>query len=280
MKEYHVIMGNGNLGTALATMFNAKSIPFGIHHRSSIEDITWSANNLASDEGYDVFVWNTEGYGSVPECASSPESAFKTHFWRNLELMVDLLPSVTLINFSTNYVGENPKSVYASSKECMETLTTSFPKKKVVTIRVANLYSKYFPMKSFQGKILKNKDSITALPRNGMIPTDCDWLADHIHGTLFVLDHHDYDEDYGNNGSLKLERYHSKIISVAPKGLPSARQVGEIVLGKDLEENVDWSRPMYPTLSTIWDDTETWEEVWEKAKPEFIDSYNKEIMNK
>jgi hypothetical protein len=174
-----------------------------------------------------------------------------------------------LINFSTNYVDQEPKSEYAASKACMESLTKNFPRERIITIRVANLYSKYFPLKSFQGKILKNADKINALPWNKMIPTDCDWLADKLCGTFF--------SDNEEINARRLTRYYNRVIQVAPNEMVDAREFGEILLNKEITETVDESRPKFPTMLNTWDFDDTWYEVWKAAEPEFMKSYEKAI---
>lgn len=264
-KTKHVIMGSGNLGTALSKRLN--TITYNRHNTTSIIEYA----NLFQSQGEEVTVWNTEGYGSVPECQKNPREAFEVHVMRNLDLMHGLNQEINLINFSTNYVDQEPKSEYAASKACMESLTKNFPRKKVISIRVANLYSKYFPLKSFQGKILKNADKINALPWNKMIPTDCDWLADKLCGIFF--------SDDKEINERRLNRYYNRVIQVAPNEMVDARKFGEMLLNKEITETVDESRPKFPTILNTWDFDDTWYKVWKNIEPEFMKNYEKAINN-
>ncbi len=265
----HLILGKGNLGTALAEYCSKIGVPRGTFKRHHFRNLISEANLYNTSAP--VVVWNTEGFGSVDECKKNTMEAFHVHFTRNLELMCKLNPNILLVNFSTNYVTDkvigDPKSEYTSSKACMEALTKTFPREKIVTIKVANLYSKYFPMRAFQGKILKNKDKITSLPFNTMNPTDCDWLVKKIFENLI---------DSGP------EKCFGRVIGISTMGQVSAKKFGEIVLGKELEEVVDKTRPLSPPDINTWDlewMDDNWETVWENAKPEFMAAYNKENLD-
>lgn len=269
MNFQHIILGTGNLGTALLKKFEQTERVY-VYNRPVIEDIITLANlcydeNEEEIEKLQTIVWNTEGYGSVPECQKNPREAFEVHVMRNLDLMHGLHRNINLINFSTNYVGNDPKSEYTSSKTCMEALTKSFPREKIITVRVANLYSKYFPLKSFQGKILKNADKITTLPSNGMMPTDCDWLANQLCEII-----------------NKIDEYQGQVIQIAPSwnGMVSANEFGKYILGKEIAETLDKSRPEWPNISNDLDCWDNWLKVWQDAKPEFMKEYNRIVNDK
>lgn len=263
----HVVLGKGNLGLALVNFFKWEVVENSYIFSRTITDSPIQFANMEVERGNKVFVWNTEGYGSVPECQKNPREAFEVHVMRNLDLMSGLHKDVTLINFSTNYAGAVPTSEYSASKSCLESLTINHPREKVITVRVANLYSKYFPMKSFQGKILLNKDKVTALPWNVMIPTDCDWLASRLYDTIIRCP------------IFPSSRWYKRVIEIAPSGSTSANKFGELLLGREIEENHDDNRPSYPFINNLWDDEDDWLTVWEKAKPKFMEAYNREIEN-
>lgn len=269
--EMHFVLGKGNLGMAIKEYYTNKGVPVKFAGRKDIDiKVTIRYINIMKEGRYKIVVWNTEGHGSIPECEKEPIKAFDTHVMRNLHLANDLHKDILLINFSTNYATPHSliynKSVYAASKAGMENITVNHPREKITTFRVANLYSKYFPMKSFQGKILKNADRITSLPWNVMIPTDCDWLIKTIDENLFCpLDN--------------IDRYHKRVLEMAPKGNVSAKRFGEMLLNKELEDFEDKTRPVNPELGSTWDlewDDNNWETVWENAKPAFMEAYNKE----
>lgn len=259
---YNIIIGTGNLGTALFQKFKYQNQLVMIFNRPDINTIIDKANLLVL-EGHVVTVWNTEGYGSIPECKKNPREAFEVHVMRNLDLLAGLHKNILLINFSTNYVDQEPKSEYAASKACMESLTKNFPREKVITIRVANLYSKYFPLKAFQGKILKNRDKVDALPCNAMIPTDCDWLVKEICDRLFTKDN--------------AKHLYGKVIQIAPSGMISAAEFGRIIICKKIEKTSDETRPLYPIIENTWNIKDSWYDVWINIKDQFMENYHEAI---
>lgn len=246
----HYIIGTGNLGSALLNTF-----PGSVNLRSRMP-ISSYTESIA--DGEDVWIWNSEGFGSVGECKANPTGAFDCHVNRVVALM-NAFPKANIVNFSTNYVvnvdipsSGVPKgtheSYYSYTKATMEWAIKLHPKKNVYAVRVANLYSKYKPEASFLGRIKQNADRINSLPDNELIPTDTDWLASKMRENLHLFH---YVED--------------KIIGLAPTGVVSTRELAEIFLGKKLGTSMDSERPMKARIYNTFPVHEDWKQVLQGA---------------
>lgn len=249
----HAIMGSGNLGCALMKQFSTGK--YGVHigfKRAEIAKIRESIGDAA-----DIWIWNTEGFGSVAECAKDPQGAWECHVNRVAEL-INHFPLANIVCFSTNYVvrsdlytssmpKENCESYYTYTKVMMEHAIRLASKSNVFAVRVANLYSQYNAQHSFAGRILANKDRITALPQNELIPTDTDWLASKL---------------VENFQSFHLG---GKIHAIAPKGRVSTHKLGSTILDKHLETSLDNQRPMEARMYNTIEVQESWVDVWNLA---------------
>jgi hypothetical protein len=253
----HVILGQGNLGQALnrAVYRKTGTSPI-VFHRTPIESIEIK-------DSKDVWIWNTEGFGSVGECKKDPKGAFECHVQRVHDL-IHKFPESNLVCFSTNYVAEsrvsdnhsrNLGSHYAVTKAMMEELIRLEHKFKqnLWAIRVANLYSKYKPWDSFAGRLLKAQQNgnTISLPASLMIPTETDWLADQLMKRFESL------------------RYYEPIIGLAPGCSISTNDFGRFILGRELPLSMDTERPMNALIKNSFINdpvTETWFDVFNQAR--------------
>ena len=253
----HVILGRGNLGQALnrAVYRKTGTSPI-VFHKIPIE-------NIEIKDSEDVWIWNTEGFGSVGECKKDPKGAFECHVQRVHDLIHEF-PRSNIVCFSTNYVAEsrtsynharNLSSHYALTKAMMEELIRlerNF-KRNVWAIRVANLYSKYKPWDSFAGRLLKAKQNgaTISLPESTMIPTETDWLAEQLMIRFESL------------------KYYEPIIGLAPRSGISTNGFGRFILDTELPVSEDNERPINALISNSFINepiVDTWYDVFNQAR--------------
>jgi dTDP-4-dehydrorhamnose reductase len=249
----HIVLGKGNLGQALnRAIYRETNTSPVVSYREEVQTIT----DRVADHG-DLWVWVTEGFGSVGECKKDPYGAFDLHVKRVHEI-IHRFPKSNLVFFSTNYVAgpksESLLSEYASSKALMETVVNNArylsKRTNIWGVRVANLYSKYSPWKSFAGRLMKAREAgnTIKLPTNAMIPTDTDWLADRL-----MANH---------QGFPQLE---NGIFDMGPTGDVTTKKFGEIVLGSIVDLGIDNERPYTALLEDPFPDNTTWYDVWNSA---------------
>lgn len=186
MQEKHVIVGGGNLGLDLykealtrglsAKLFSARN---GFKYPTSINPII--------DEG-PAHVWLPVGAGSV----EGAKKDFKSYADLHIRLVMEVAQASDfyyLHVFSSNYVADPKKSLYAYSKYAMEEFLNILGRPRTNIYRVQSLYGDHKPAHCFPYKLKKNNPTpkeIT-LPSNTVTPTPTSWLAQVLFDNLNTL---------------------------------------------------------------------------------------------
>lgn len=249
----HAILGNGNLGNAIATRLAEINIP----HRmfSSSDGWIYPSSGIAAICEYKPdHVWVTVGAGSVEQAKVNFIPFIDLHVSLPMSLAQGLPKATTLHLFSTDYCSVLPQSLYAMSKKWMEDSIKMLGRPNTYIYRVGSLYGVFKPESCFPYRLAKNKHlgSALRLPRNCVAPTPVDWLAE----TLIP-----------NKGYVPL-----RPTLVAPSGCISVRGWGEAILGFEIEANgYDKQRPLKcchrGEKMPHW--RELWDARWSEWGPKF-----------
>jgi hypothetical protein len=259
----HVIIGNGNLGNALGVELLKRGHTIKVFSTSN----GWRYP-ASLDPIYDELpdhVWVTVGAGSVEQAKGNFGPFADLHLKLPTELAQKLNNGVVLHTFSTDYAANKNdiQSLYALSKDVMETALILINKPRTNIYRIGSLYGTHKPQKCFPYKLKKNslKNEIT-LPLNVIVPTPTDWLAK----TLL------------NNLEKICDDTTTKFYTVAPKESTTVAEWGSLILEREILGNVmDNSRPSYVSMECNLPIKETvsWLDLWKERENDW-----REILNK
>lgn len=255
----HAILGNGNLGNAIAKEVNNHGMEFKIF--STTTGWKYPANDLTPIHDYfPDHVWVTVGAGSVEQAKVDYRPFVDLHVRLPMELSQTLNSSVTLHLFSTDYCNVvnsliDPQSLYALSKSWMEQAIVLQKRPKTFIYRIGSLYGAFKPFKCFPAKLKRNAANRSiALPPNRICPTPVDWLAAILVDPILI----------------GVVSRHS-LLSVSPSGSTTVKEWGELILGREVEmAEIDASRPSDSTV-TSWPSLfgmPDWLELWKEREKE------------
>ena len=229
----HVVIGNGNLGSAIATELLERgqevkifSTSNGWRYPASLQPIYDQIPN---------HVWLTVGAGSVEQAKTNYLPFIDLHIKLPVELAQNLNSRSSLHIFSTDYVIDHRgKSLYALSKKTMEEAIILINRQNTYIYRIGSLYGTHKPSKCFPYKLKKNSlKNEPTLPKNLITPTPTDWLAELLINNLEVLP------------------TQTSIFHAAPQGNVSVKVWGEMILKKEImpiDYDIDPSRPTHSCL--------------------------------
>jgi len=226
----HVVIGNGNLGNALASDLLKQN--HNVKVLSTSNGWKYPTNLQALYDFTPDHVWVTVGAGSVEQAKQNYLPFIDLHIRLPLELAQNLNKSVYLHTFSTDYALDAPiKSLYALSKVTMEEALKLTARPNTYIYRVGSLYGTHKPHKCFPYKIKKNslKNEEVYLPVNCVTPTPTDWLAKILIENLEYLPENDSD-----------------LYNVAPQDNCTIWEWGKLILKMDIKtwEKPDLDRPL------------------------------------
>ena len=240
----HAILGNGNLGNAIAKKLVSRNIDF--HVFSTMSGWKYPASGIQEICDYcPDHVWCTVGAGSVEQAVANYIPFADLHVRLPMELVQGLNDRVSLHFFSTDYCCVQPQSLYALSKFHMEQLVTMTRRPKTYVYRVGSLYGNHKLKNTFPYKLKANAAAgrQISLPTNCISPTPVDWLADTL---LTMLDH-----EYASN----------KPFLIHPDTCCTVKEWGELILKRDVEaREPDTSRPL--DCTHLFAHRPTWKELW------------------
>jgi len=252
----HAILGNGNLGNAIAKKLVARNIDF--HVFSTMSGWKYPASGIQEICDYcPDHVWCTVGAGSVEQAVANYAPFADLHVRLPMELVQGLNDRVSLHFFSTDYCCVQPQSLYALSKLNMEQLVIMAHRPKTYVYRVGSLYGNHKLRNTFPYKLKVNAAAgkQISLPTNCISPTPVDWLAD------ILINMSDCDT-YGDRSSTPL--------LIHPKGCCTVKEWGELILQKNVgTREPDTSRPLDCTHLDL-NEAPTWKELWLERKHWFI----------
>lgn len=250
----HVVIGAGNLGQDLVGYgltqteddFKLFTASKGFKYPCSIDPIL--------DELPD-HVWVTLGAGSV----EGAQKNFKAYSDLHIRLIMELAQASTsyvLHVFSSDYVVDPLRSLYAYSKSVMENLLQILNRPRTNIYRVGSLYGEHKPALNFPNKLLKNfpKPCSLVLPENHVTPTPTDWLAEKLLNQVFQ----------------PLDK--PRISNVLPEGSIEVHEWAKLILGPEYEiftKGYDESRPSNVSLEYNLDTTglpgptNNWKDLWD-----------------
>ena len=250
----HAILGNGNLGNALAKELTAKNIECRVFSYSS----SWKypASGVKDICKYNpTHVWCTVGAGSVDQAKQNYIPFIDLHIKLPMELIQNLKEDVVLHFFSTEYCSTKPQSLYALSKTCMEESVRMTGRPNTYIYRIGSLYGTHKPKTCFPYKLKANAGDKSlladiSLPSNCVSPTPVDWLAE----TLLEM----------------LEKYKHKTLNpirVHPNGCCTVKEWGELILGREvIAGDKDPLRPLECVHMNQGSGIPTWLELWDERK--------------
>jgi dTDP-4-dehydrorhamnose reductase len=246
----HAILGNGNLGNALAKEIIKKGEEFKIFSTTT----SWKYPSSDLTPIHDFIpdhVWVTVGAGSVEQALSDYRPFADLHIRLPLELAQTLNSHVTLHLFSTDYCEVDPQSLYALSKKHMEDLIVMLGREKTFIYRVGSLYGTFKPQKCFPYKLKRNfvAGKVTKLPTNFICPTPVDWLAEELLSGA-------WDEELCT-------------VRVKPNGMTTVLEWGEMILERKLEAaTADLTRPV--SVVDVEMPTPSWLELWRAREVDWL----------
>lgn len=151
-KKIVITGANGQLGSDLVRLLEAKNQVFGLTHDDIEISEPKSVSTVLNDIGPDIII-NTAAYHNVPKCEENPELSFRINALGALNLArtaVDI--KAILVHYSTDYVFDgsrrapyvesdltNPLNIYALTKRDGETLVRNNCEKHFV-IRISGIY--------------------------------------------------------------------------------------------------------------------------------------------
>lgn len=229
----HLVLGNGNLGRDIVKQLTR--IGEEVHTLSSSTGWTYPRNESQIEifNKYDVF-WVTVGAGSIEGANKDFSKYCDLHIRLPMQILQTIDQNKKVFLFSTDYLQcKNPnRNLYTLSKKMMEESVKIMNRPNCVIYRVGSLYGTSKPMSTFPGKCYVNnvKKKSYSLPRNIVIPTPTDWLADQL-----VMEWE------------RIRQFHFKtrITHVAPSGDTTVSGWGETLFSdeKELITFFDKSRP-------------------------------------
>jgi hypothetical protein len=268
----HLILGNGNLGNALADKLKKE-------HTVKICSTTngWKYPSVDLQPIYDFVpdhVWCTVGAGSVEQAKINFLPYVNLHIRLPIEIAQTVNANVTLHFFSSDYATDETKtlpakSLYQLSKQTMEHGIALLNRPKTYIYRVGSLYGTYKPHKCFPYKIKKNyieqvkKGNETLyLPINCITPTPTDWLADILIANI---------NTHSNT---------SKLYNVAPFGCCKVTEWGKLILQDQITIQEKEADPERPFCSNIGCDlpinnVPSWLDLWKEREQKWFDILDK-----
>lgn len=252
----HAIIGNGNLGNALAKEIIKNGEDFKIF--STTTGWKYPASDLTKIHDFmPDHVWLTVGAGSVEQAQADYKPFSDLHIKLPVDLAQQLNSAVHLHLFSTDYCAGEPKSLYALSKRHMEDAIALLNRPKTFIYRVGSLYGTFKPHKCFPYKLKRNAVSgkTITLPVNQICPTPVDWLT-----TELIHQHQCW--------TFGCKDGHP--ISVSPTGCTTVKEFGELILGRPLESSgLDPKRPEIYTNEPLVK-TQTWRYLWNAREVDWL----------
>ena len=250
----HIILGNGNLGNAIATEISKRNQKVLIFSASN--GWHYPANPQPIYDEIPDHIWVTVGAGSVEQAKANYTPFIDLHIKLPTELTQHLTPHTSLHLFSTDYVVDRRgKSLYALSKKTMEEAITLINRPLTYIYRIGSLYGTHKPENCFPYKLKKNSLKNTpTLPLNYITPTPADWVA------TTLLD---------NLEELPPE---TSIFNVAPQENCTVQYWGWRILGKHLSHpdnnSLDPSRPAQSNIGCNLPVTDSfsWLDLWLKRE--------------
>jgi len=245
----HVVIGYGNLGYCL-TREISKTKTDAVYVLSSHTGWSYPTSIQKILDCKPDHVWVTVGAGSVEQGNLDYTPFSDLHIRLPMELAQKLNPEATLHLFSTDYVHDPFKSLYALSKSHMEQAITILGRDNTYVYRIGSLYGTYKPEKCFPYKLKKNSlIKEIKLPLNLICPTPTDWLAEKL---IDMLDCYENLKD---------------TLIVSPRGYTTVQTWGELILDRKVEDcGFDTNRPEKNDFSPEYTFNPSWLDLWEARK--------------
>lgn len=261
----HLILGDGNLGRDINKQLTR--IGEEVHTLSRSHDWSYPRNESQIElfNKYDVF-WVTVGAGSIEGAKKDFSKYCDLHIRLPMHILQTVESHKRVYLFSTDYLQNSSpnKNLYTLSKLMMEESVRMLDRGNCSIYRVGSLYGTHKPLSTFPGKCYlnnKNKSKLT-LPRNIVIPTPTDWLADKLVSEWLKTKNHNYS---------------TKVCHLAPSGQTTVADWGDSLFKGDklIDTFFDRSRPKRPVyykpgvLSMVQSDEskEGWFSLWMTRRP-------------
>lgn len=227
----HVILGDGNLGRAIASQLSTEENEVIILSKSMGWEYPQSGFAEIKKAQPDM-IWNTIGAGSIAE----GEKFFDYHLMLHVGLPSNLaieFPEVKQVHFSSNYA-EEMNGRYGLSKFMMELALSHTKQKNWRVIRVESIVGYHKPEKTVIGKILKAYRQLDVkLSTNPMRISSAKIIAEHV-CSYYVNDFDGQDKVHAIGGYpytavdvfMEIEKQLGLNVNARIVGLDKSRPVG------------------------------------------------------
>lgn len=262
----HLIIGKGNLGMDIGIMLRDHlGIDSGdVTYMSKSAGFQYKEHIAPVAEMDFTHLWIAAGGVSVGEAKLDLKQAVETLYDMPMAFLRQMKKEVYITVFSSDYAYDPERSMYGKVKRLFHDEVIDMNRPRTCMVGVSSLYGKWYPQRSFPGKILKGALGQTEMrfPTNKVTPTPTDFVALNLVNDLAL--------NYSENGL--------KFLNMCPNGSISTYGWAQLILQDFIPVLPSGMDPERPEVSHFANDKckFSWSDLW-KIRQGWFDDLREEL---